>query len=208
MIGDRAVLGDGAVGAGDGVIAGGGVPRRTKGDGRPLRDRAAELNARQTAAICERKKINARHAVGNHNARQTAAICERPITNARHAVGNNYARQTAATPERKITNARHAVGNGIGVFRFSSWITDQRRFIFIEKNAVFRAVIHIIFVNGNLRQTASTVERRITDTRSTRDDNRFQGFGNIYVICRIRICTKYVSELRITCSVRSISSKR
>ena len=89
MIGDRAVLGNGAVGAGDGVSAGIEVPNSTKGDGRPLRSRAAELNARQTAAITERPIINARHAVGNHNARQTSATVERIRANARPARDHN-----------------------------------------------------------------------------------------------------------------------
>ena len=65
----RIYFGKRAIGAGDGVFAGIIVPRRTKGDCLPLRDRAAELNVGQTGAIPERTTTNARHAVGNDNAR-------------------------------------------------------------------------------------------------------------------------------------------
>jgi hypothetical protein len=102
-----AILGNRAVGAGDGVIAGVVVPIRTKGDRFSSRDRTAELNARQTAATGERRTSNARHDIENDNVRQTVAIEERPIPDARHAIGNDNVRQTAATVERILTNVRY-----------------------------------------------------------------------------------------------------
>ena len=51
IVGCRTVLGNGAVGAGDGVAAGIVIPIGSKGDRLPLRGGAAELNARQTAEI-------------------------------------------------------------------------------------------------------------------------------------------------------------
>ncbi len=112
VVGYVGLFADSAVGAVDGVFAGGVIPRPLPFNGIPLCRGTLKVNARQAAATGERITANAGHAVRNDDARQAAAIRERTLANAGHTVRNGDARQAAATGEHTIANAGHAVRDG------------------------------------------------------------------------------------------------
>ena len=79
------LFGNGAVDAGNLVVAGIFIPIVTKGNGGfPLSGRAVELDFCQIAAAVERLSIDIRYALGNNDACQSIATIERRRSNARH----------------------------------------------------------------------------------------------------------------------------